>query len=92
MIRINHTPDVTVYKKHHCDAKHRAFKTFAKCVWPRAEWITGDGEWASVSYCRVTTVKLFETYEEAAQAKRLIDSDACGGDCWNNHKVVRLEK
>ncbi len=33
----------------------------ARKRWPAAEWIVGSGQWASVAYCCVTTVALFDT-------------------------------
>lgn len=95
-IHINIKPDVMVYRRHNCSAKHRTFKTFAKCVWPRAEWVEGEGEYALVAYCGVTTVTLWPQagFAEASARKRMIDSTGCGSDCsfGPQHKIVRLEK
>lgn len=93
-IRINTKPDVMVYRQHGCSARHRTYKTLAKCMWPRAEWIYGEGEYALISYCGVTTVTLWPDYQDAVDRKRMIDSTACGGRCsfGPQHKIVRLEK
>jgi hypothetical protein len=79
------------YRRHNCERRHRTWSTFAQCIWPRAVWIAGDGPYACVAYCRQTTVMLHRTAVAAAEAKRTIDSDACGGRCWNNHEIIRLE-
>jgi hypothetical protein len=34
-----------------CDRQHRRWHTQAKCCWPRAIWVAGDGRWATVAYC-----------------------------------------
>ena len=58
--------------------------------WRDAEWISGDGPWASVSWCNVLTVMLFNTSEEAEAAKNNIDSNQCGHLCFGAkaHEVV----
>jgi hypothetical protein len=61
--------------------------------WPRAVWIIGRGEYASVSHCPpAATVMLFETRMEAEIAKAQIDDTACGGRCCRRHEIVYLEK
>jgi hypothetical protein len=69
----------------------------AKCIWPRAAWIIGDGAFASVSYCgraayrgRYVTVELHRTAGGALAAKGIIDATACGGHCTRQHAVVEL--
>jgi hypothetical protein len=69
---------------------HRSYRTLAKCLWPRACWIAGNGPWASLAYCRVLTIELHSTRERAEQAKRMIDSTGCGGGCYRQHKIARL--
>lgn len=80
------------YRLHNCTARHRSGATMARCIWPRAHWITGYhyGTYASVSYCRGTTVMLWDTAELAEAAVRDI-SGACGGACRNNHHVIHLD-
>lgn len=80
------------YRRHYCDSNHRTIRTLAKCMFPRAQWIGGVGEYACLAWCRVLTVQLYRTVEEAEAAKRLIDSDACGGLCSNRHEIVRIVK
>ncbi|MGH2651381.1 MAG: hypothetical protein ACRDHS_03035 [Actinomycetota bacterium] len=91
-----------VYREHGCDRRHRSFLTFAKCVWPRALWILGDGPFASVSWCGArpglpryrsgASVKLWETIEDAHKAKAQIDYTGCGGLCVRRHEVIQLER
>lgn len=60
----------------------------ARWRWPDAEWIIGNGKWASVTHCDVITVMLFETKAEAETAKEFIDKTGCGGGCRRLHEVV----
>jgi hypothetical protein len=62
----------------------------ARRRWPAAEWIIGNGRYASVAYCDVTTVILFATRAEAERAKALIDRIACGHACLREHEIVNL--
>ena len=62
----------------------------ARRRWPAAEWIIGNGRYASVAYCDVTTVILFETQAEAEHAKAFIDRLACGHACLREHEIVNL--
>ena len=66
-------------------------RDIAQDKWPDAEWIAGTGQWASVAYCRVTTIILFEDRAKAMEAKDVIDRTACGGLCYRDHVVVDLE-
>jgi hypothetical protein len=75
----------------HCGAVHRFWRTVAKCRWRKAEWITGSGRYASVSYCpRGITVILFAERAAAEAARRGIDKWRCGGMCCGRHSVVDL--
>lgn len=80
-----------IYRRHNCIRRHRTYRTFAKCVWPRAAWISGNGPFAVVAYCRVTTVTLHTTASAAQNAIWTINSTGCGGRCSRHHKLVRLE-
>lgn len=55
-----------------------------------AEWITGDGQYALLAWCRVLTVTLWSTRAEAEEQKRFIDEYACGGLCTKNHEIIDL--
>lgn len=37
---------VKTYRRHGCQAKHRTYKTVAKCIWPKATWVHGEGAYA----------------------------------------------
>lgn len=85
------------YRRHNCHTNHRLYSRMARCIWRRAHWITGEGPFASVSYCpsgpyrRAITVELHETLEEAQLAKLGIDQAGCGGRCSkSNHDIVQL--
>lgn len=84
-------PDtVTVWRRHNCRAKHRTTKTFMKCAVPRAAWVHGSGEYATVAWCGTPTVMLHGTLEQAVEAKAWIDSTGCGGRCKRRHQIVRV--
>lgn len=80
-----------IYRRHNCTRRHRTYRTFAKCIWPRAEWILGDGPYATIAYCRVTTIELHADLDAARCALAVIDSTGCGGRCSRRHKLVQLE-
>ncbi len=82
---------VKTYSRHNCDRTHRTHKTMAKCIWRRAEWIEGTGPYATVAYCRNTTVQLHSSEKQARTALDFINRVGCGGFCEKRHDVVRLE-
>jgi hypothetical protein len=82
---------VTVYRQHNCQRRHRTVNTFMKCAIPRAAWVLGDGPYACIAWCRVPTVTLFDTLDDAVKARAWIDATACGGRCQRRHQVVRVE-
>ena len=85
------TTTPVIYRRHNCSSKHRTFRTFARCVWPRAAWIAGAGPFAVVAFCRVTTVTLHDNVEDAQAALAVIDGGGCGGRCRRHHRLVRIE-
>lgn len=80
------------YRQHHCTRAHRTYLTLAKCMFRRANWVTGEGQYASVSWCRGTSVMLHATKEGAEEAKAFIDQHGCGGMCRKKHEVILLDK
>jgi hypothetical protein len=67
----------------------------ARKRWPKAIWIIGRGEYASVSHCHPErTVMLCETRMEAEIARAVIDSTGCGGRCIGRagHEIAYLGK
>lgn len=69
---------------------HSSSYAAAKKSWPYACWIEGAGRYATVAYCRDTTVTLHETYEAAREALAFIDQSRCGGRCHDMHAVYDL--
>ncbi|PWU52813.1 hypothetical protein DLJ47_17835 [Micromonospora sp. S4605] len=78
------------YRRHYCQRQHRTHHTTAKCLWPRAVWITGEGPYATLAWCRVLSVMLHPTEAEALAAKHLIDSTGCGGRCNRRHELILI--
>jgi hypothetical protein len=79
-----------VYRRHRCQRRHRTYRAFANCVWPRAEWILGEGPFALLAHCSVLTVTLHTTLESAENDKRMIDGGACGHACHGDHEIIEL--
>jgi hypothetical protein len=79
------------YREHRCSKVHHRPTAFAKCAWPRAAWVQGDGPYAVLAHCRVLTVQLHPDPEHAEAAKRTIDETGCGGGCYRAHEVVFLD-
>ena len=62
----------------------------ARRRWPQAQPVTGDGQFAVISRCRmVPYVRLFETSKEAFAAASVECGPACKGS--NAHTWVKLE-
>ncbi|MEU5624243.1 hypothetical protein [Streptomyces tendae] len=81
------------YRRHNCTRTHRTWTTLAKCIWPRATWIHGNGPYASVARCgRGTTVQLCTSPEDAQEMKDAIDSTGCGGRCMRRHELIQLTR
>jgi hypothetical protein len=79
------------YRRHNCTRTHRTWATLAKCIWPRALWIHGNGPYASIARCgRGTTIQLCPTATDAQQMKDVIDSSGCGGLCQRRHELIEL--
>ena len=81
-----------LYRRHYCRRQHRSYLTAARCIWPRAEWVCGDGQYASLAWCSVLTIALYDTLADAEAAQRFIGKYGCGGRCggppW--HEIVGL--
>lgn len=80
------------YRRHACKAKHRTYQRFARCTFPRAAWVAGEGPFACLSWCGALTVLLCGNEQAALDAQKLIDSDGCGHACYKEHEVVELVK
>lgn len=83
-----------VYRNHYCERQHRSYRALAGCIWKRSRpaWITGEGPFALLAWCRVLTITLHPTEAAARQAKARIDATGCGGFCSNRHEIVRIER
>jgi hypothetical protein len=79
-----------VYRLHYCHRNHRNYRTLARCLWPRAEWIAGDGPYATLARCRVLTVELHTTEDTARKSLARIDGTGCGGRCYGDHELIVL--
>jgi hypothetical protein len=87
-----------IVRWHRCDSNHRTYNRFASCVWRKAVWVTGEGPFATVSYCvqwrpgyaDSMTVMLHKTETAARHTLDFIDRTACGGGCSRAHELVRL--
>jgi len=84
------TAVLKVYRRHNCHAEHRTLRALAKCMWPRAVWVAGEGRYATLAHCDVLTVQLHQTREAAESALGMIDRTGCGGGCHRHHELIRL--
>ena len=78
---------------HYCGRRHKTWSGLAGCLFRelRPLWMTGTGEWATLSYCPPgLTVVLHETREEAEKALAQIDDTGCGGRCEERHYLWLL--
>lgn len=67
------------------------YRSIAQRRWGcRAEWIEGSGRFAVLAHCRVLTVSLWPTLEQAKNVKKRLDDYACGGKCNRDHEIVDL--
>jgi len=82
---------VKVYRDHRCGRQHRAWPALARCIFRGAGWIAGDGPFAVVSGCGVTSVTLHHDAATAARSLATIDATGCGGRCVRHHDLVRLD-
>jgi len=79
----------------------RSHADIARRTWPDHAWITGEGPYATVSFCKnydpppepgdhTTTVMLHATMDLALQAIDLIDRMGCGGGCTRDHRLFMI--
>lgn len=79
------------YRRHNCTRHHRSHNTLAKCIWPHAIWITGEGPYALLARCRTLTVTLYADPESSRTAQHGIDRSGCSGGCSRNHETIHLD-
>lgn len=80
-----------VYRDHNCDRRHRTWTALAHCIFQRAAWIAGDGQFAVIVWCGVSSITLHPKAETAEHALETVDATGCGGRCVRHHDLVRLE-
>jgi hypothetical protein len=69
----------------------KSYLAEARKRWSKeAEWIQGNGQFALLAWCRVLTVTLCPTLEEAEKQKQFIDKYACGGLCSGHHEIIAI--
>lgn len=81
-----------IYRRHRCESAHRTFNKLARCMFPRAGHVIGEGPFASVAWCRVVSVQLHATREDAQAAVEFIGRHGCGGRCRGDHEVIVVVK
>ena len=92
-----HTAPPDTSRRCYCGVRHRKWTAIARCRWPRAIWVYGNGPWASVAHCVAAraeapyfgrayrgsqTVALYQTREDAQLVLRAGPS---------GHELVDLE-
>jgi hypothetical protein len=82
---------IKTYRLHHCEQQHRSHLAMAGCIWKRAVWVHGEGQYALVARCQVLTVTLYPTPEAAGCALEFIDGIGCGHACTRRHEIVQLQ-
>ena len=80
-----------VYRRHNCGRHHRTWTALAHCMFQRAAWIAGNGPFAVIAWCGVTSVTLHPDVGTAEHALEVVDGTGCGGRCVRHHDLVRLE-
>lgn len=75
---------------HDCPVRHQHTRAFARCLWPRAVWISGSGPHALLAHCPPLTISLWSDLQAAQQAKWLIDATGCGHACRGTHEIIYL--
>lgn len=79
-----------VYSHHRCARQHLSPRTFAKCAFPRAAWIAGQGRIAVVAWCGTPTLSLHESLASARESMAAIANTGCGHCCVGRHEMILL--
>jgi len=70
----------------------KKFTPTAKLYNKSIDWIMGDGRYALVANCQNFTIKLYDTSEDALEAREGLNVLGCGSNCIKEHFVVDLDK
>lgn len=73
-----------------CGKRHRTFSARAKCIWPTAIYVRGEGRHALVTVCPVPAVSLFPDYQSAREDLDLLARHRCGPWCRRHHELVTI--
>ncbi len=76
-----------------CGKRHACWYNLARCLYPKAAWISGEGPVALESHCgrrRDLTVTLHADVEDAEESRQSIDDAGCGSRCVGAHRIVHL--
>lgn len=81
------------YRDHNCAGTHRTYAALAKCMFPQAAWVQGEGSYACLARSNNNmTVLLCGTQDDANKRKADIDRGGCGGFCTRQHELVLLAR
>jgi hypothetical protein len=75
---------------HNCPRTHKTFLSFARCVWPEARFLPGNGPYATVRGCGGVTVLLHPTLERAEHALQHMHPHPTDGRCDSGHVLALL--
>lgn len=74
-----------------CMTSHRNYNALARCEWPAAAWVRGEGPYVVVSLCPAGTITLHANVDDAFGARDFMDLHGCGGRCEMRHEVRCLD-
>jgi len=64
---------MTTHRRHRCKRRHRSYRTLAKCIWRRAQWVKGEGPYAVLYHLGGLTVSLHEREVGAEAMARILE-------------------
>lgn len=81
---------MTATHYHRCSRQHHATTALARCTFPDAGWIRGDGPFGVVAWCSVVSITLYPTLDAATAALAALNDTGCGRRCTGHHNVLSL--
>ena len=75
---------------HRCSRQHHVPTALARCTFPDAGWIAGDGPFGVVAWCSVVGITLYPTATAATAALAALNDTGCGRRCTGHHDVLQL--